>query len=41
MDTQNCPVVTQDFAIAMFNSPEGKKIELSNKRYVDNKKKIK
>lgn len=29
---------TQVFAVAVFSSPEGKKIELSNKRYVDNKK---
>lgn len=38
MDTQNCPVITEDFAVAVFSSPEGKKIELSNRRYVDNKK---
>lgn len=38
MDTQNCPVITEDFAVAVFNSPEVKKIELSNRRYVDNKK---
>ena len=29
---------TQVFAVAVFSSPEGKRIELSNKRYVDNKK---
>lgn len=30
---------TQVFAVAVFSSPEGKRIELSNRRYVDNKKK--
>ena len=30
---------THVFAVAVFSSPEGKRIELSNKRYVDNKKK--
>lgn len=39
LDTQNCPVVTHDFAVAVFNSPEGKKIEPSNRRYLDNKTK--
>lgn len=29
---------TQVFAVAVFSSPEAEKIELSNKRYVDNKK---
>ena len=32
---------TQVFAVAAFSSPEGKRIELSKRRYVDNKKKIK
>ena len=36
---QNCPTITQVFAIAVFSSPEGEKIELSNRRCVDNKKK--
>lgn len=35
--TQNCPTITQVFAV--FSSPEGEKIELSNRRYVDNIKK--
>lgn len=30
---------TQVFAVAVFSSPEGKRIELSNERYVDNKTK--
>lgn len=37
--TQNCPTITQVFAVAVFSSPEGEKIEPSNRRYVDNKKK--
>lgn len=41
VDTQNCLIVTQVFAVAVFSSPEGEKIEPSNRRYVDNKKKKK
>lgn len=41
LDAQNCPIIIQFFTFAVFSLPEREKIEPSNTRYVDNKKKIK